>query len=179
MFGVMAGGLSQIFADEFQRFGPSVGNGWLEVGTWQMQSSQQVQRVSSGTLDALYRAESYADQYAECIPLTDRIGPVVRYNPTDSAGGYLAYALSGDLFLEKNGPPFAWQNIASAGGAAPNLTTDRLRVEAIGGQITVYVNDVQAISAADSSWPTGHPGIAVQGVSGPSSQAADAFRYGI
>lgn len=176
-------GLQEVFRDDFNRSNSAtVGNGWGDLGVdplgpWEISSNQVMRNDASGAInDAIYRTPSAGDQYAECVPLALGIGPCVRIS--GAADGYHVYQTSTapglKLFLERR----------TAGGGLTidsstlmlDLSSDILRIEALGSAISAYKNGVQVLTASSTHYSSGNAGITARFATG--DVRADNFAWG-
>lgn len=168
--------------DDFNR-----ANGALSGGSWAMNMdgwpsiSSNVVTPGGFTNDrgAYWNSTDIAnDQWSEAdIVLTGATGggAVLWVRRTATNATYAAdWTVNGTISLVEVTPGSGWTQIGSSTG---NGTSGKLRIEAIGTQITVYKDGVEVISVSNSTHTTGKTGFHIYYTSG-TQPTLDNFRAG-
>lgn len=159
MFGLLGAVKDVSFIDDFDRAdNPAIGNGWTEVGPWEI-ASNTARRVAAGAgaLNAIYRTGSVTDGYAECVPLTTLIGPTTRWDPALLNGYIVHHNLTNTRLLR-----ITLGSIAATLGTSTSLAdlaSDSLTLESVGSLHRVYLNGSEIIEATEGSYASGVRGI--------------------
>jgi hypothetical protein len=161
--------LEETFTDSFNcASSATVGNGWIEIsipdplGNWEINVNRVMRNDGSiddppDADDAIYRPGNIVDQYAECVPLSENVGPVVRLS--GPPGGYRAWASATEVFAGGG-------TLSLNAAIALNFSTDVLRIEARDQLIRLLVNGTEVDSAINTSYQQGHRGIQVNSATG-------------
>lgn len=169
-------------SDNFNRANGSLGSNWSNVSDGALSiSNNAVLGASAGTTSGDIRtAESYpGDQYDQIDVGTvsggDWVGPTVR-STTDGQNLYLG------LYDYNNGNPYiqifrrqagSWGAITGTYSCGTLTPGTHLKLEAVGNALALLINGSEKLSATDTTFTTGAPGVMAFGV-----PTADNFQAG-
>lgn len=192
MFGLLGAQRVILFSDNFNRADEANPTGWSEDGggpfiAWRILSNTLDREEIAGedVIDPIYvtSLSGEADAYAECVPKTDYVGPMLRFGSSGGYKGYVAYKNPTGTPSTRIGKiteldPIEIVGIVGATSTTvPNLTTDILGLVCVGSRISATINGVEIIAVTDTSYPdAGLLGVAAVAVG---QRTVDNFECGI
>jgi Putative esterase len=162
-----------VASDNFNRADGGLGTNWTAISDGGMAiASQQVVGTVGNTTGDMWTASSFtSDQYSQIqvtsTPLTGGqwVGAAVRMQ-SNGQNGYVGF------YYWNNGSPLlelfkrsggGWAQIAGTYSVSPLAAGTQLQVTAVGSAISVLLNGTKVISATDSSFTGGAPGMMAYG----------------
>lgn len=161
---VRAGGLTALYSDDFNRANGAPGSNWGEAaaGSYLVASNQLARQAGGSDMaDWIGGAMANADHWVEAdIAGAGAGGVYVVIHARSSGSGYgqncyMGFLIPGGSGIEigKN-VGFSYSTVANNSGYS-HIGSGKLRLEVQGSAQRLYVNNVLAISAADTSITTG------------------------